>query len=512
MQRAATASESRRRRISSLAAPVVACALGVSLVLTPIAFAQEATPAGTPDASPVAETSAATVSEIYQVDVDEFPAVPVSVRLLRMTLAPGASSPMHTHPGHEIDLVESGTLTVNSGGDAVVIRDGEATTATLVEEPIGAGELVHFPPDVGMNLVNASDEDVVLLSAVFHPVNEDLTSTVYTDGTPEANAFDGVSYVVLGDGIIQDFAEGPATIHLESIEAESGASLPGDSGAALYSLVEGDFAFAVSDGDVQVSRTASPSLRPNAAVGQEFTLDPGDAAFFPSGVVDNDRANQGGSVSILRLSAESAAGAAGDPAAITMLESAVEEPVAAGEFAIDAIATVNTDSVNMRAEPTTSAEVVDQLSVDTEVRIIGGPEDADDFTWWQVALVDDETVVGWIAQDFLSLPGAPEPTEEPEATEEPEEEEAGSTPQPATDAQFQVGDIVQTTEDNIRIRDEPSTEGEPITTFLAGTQFEVTGDPVEADDYVWYPVTLVEGSESGWIAEDFLEPVEDDEE
>ncbi len=509
MQRVATASESRRRRISTLAAPIVACVLGASLVITPLAQAQDATPAGTPEASPVAETASADITELFRLDVESFPAVPVSVRLLRMTLAPGASSPMHTHPGYEFDLVESGTLTVDSSGDATVVRDGEETTGPLAGEAIAPGELVSFPPNTGMYLQNTSDEDVVLLSAVFHPVNADLPSTVYTDGTPASDAFDGVTYTVLGDGAIERFAEGPATISLESIDAAAGVNLPAASGASLYSLVDGDFSFAVDGGDVQVSRSASPGLRPNAAVGQEFTLEASDAAFFPGGVTEIDRANQGGPVTVLRLTAESAAGSESQPATIEMLETATGDALAPGEFGIDAIATVNTDSVNLRAEPTTSADVVQQLSIDTEVRIIDGPETADDYTWWQIALVDDETIIGWIAEDFLTLPDAPEPTEEPEATEEPDAE-GDSTPHADTDAEFQVGDIVQATEDNVRIRDEPTTDGEPLNVFPAGTQFEITGDPVEADDYVWYPVTLAGGSESGWTVADYLEPVEDE--
>jgi quercetin dioxygenase-like cupin family protein/uncharacterized protein YgiM (DUF1202 family) len=497
------------------------------LVLAPAALAQDATPESTPVASPVADQAAASITGLYSLDVDPFPAAPMSVRLLRLTLAPGASSPMHTHPGHEIDLVESGTLTVDTDGDASVITDGEPTTGVLAGEQLGAGQIVHFPAGTGMFLQNTSVEDVVLLSAVFHPVNEDLPTTEYADGNPPAESFEGVSFTVLGDGIIETFPEGPATISLVEIAAPAGAPLPASDGASMYSLVDGEFAFAVQDGSVQVSRSASPGLRPDAAQGQEFTLSTGDAAFFPNGVTETDRANQGGDLSLLRLTAVSAAGPQEGAASISFLETeAVDGGAASGEIGVGAIVVINTDSVNMRTEATTGSDVVQQLDTGTEVAIIGGPEEADDFTWWQVQLVDDESVNGWVAEDFLSLPDSPEAEQEPEATEEPAEDEAeatpeaegtpdaAGTPEAVTDADFQVGDIVATTEENVRIREEPTTVGEPFDVFPAGTEFEVTGEPTEADDFTWYPVTQVDDeSISGWIASDFLEPApEDDEE
>jgi sortase (surface protein transpeptidase) len=63
-------------------------------------------------------------------------------------------------------------------------------------------------------------------------------------------------------------------------------------------------------------------------------------------------------------------------------------------------ATVNTDGVNMRSEPTTAAEVVQVLSVGTVVTITGDTQDADGYTWAPIQLEDGTP--GWIVVDFLT--------------------------------------------------------------------------------------------------------------
>ena len=289
MHRVASAVEHHRSLLGRISSPVVACALGASLILTPVAHAQDSTPTASPEASPAAvqasDQDSVTTTGLFSYDLEAFPTAPVSIRLLRITLEPGASSPMHTHPGVELDFVESGTLTVTSDGEAdVASGDSAPTRLALSNDTLSAGDTVVFPAGVGMNLQNTSDQPVILLSAVFHPVSEGVPSLQYTDGEPAEGAFDGVSFQVLGDGIAQSFPAGPATINLETVEVPAGTDLPGQDGAALMSLVEGDMAFSVTEGDVQVSRAASPGLRPNAAPEQEFTLSAGDAAFFPAGV------------------------------------------------------------------------------------------------------------------------------------------------------------------------------------------------------------------------------------
>lgn len=518
MQRVAIVLEAQRGRLSRAGGSLVACALGASLLLAPGTYAQESTPEASPVASPVADQALSAITDLFSYELAEFPASPVSIRLLRITLQPGASSPMHTHPGPEFDLIESGTLTVDSEGDADLTRAGEAlVTGPLAAEQLAAGDLVVFPPGIGMNLTNASDEEVVILSAVFHPVSEDVPSTRYTEGDPAADAFDGVSFEVLGDGIVQSFPDGPATITLQDVVVPAGSDLPESLGTSLYSLVAGDFAFSVDSGDVQVSRTDSPGLRPNAAPQQEFTLAVGDAAFFPEGVAASPRADQDAELSVLRLTAEPSQPFSTGPASIAFMAPVEEAPAeeAITGIGIGAIVVTTADAVNVRAEPSTSADAVDQLDAGVELTIIDGPQDADEFTWWQVEVNDSEgPVVGWVAEDFISLPDAAETT--PEATEEPADAAAtpeSGTPEAVTDEDFVEGDVVVTNDENVRIRAEGSTNSEPVDAFPIGTELTITGAPVEADEFVWYPVTLVENdSISGWIAADFIDLAEEAEE
>lgn len=70
-----------------------------------------------------------------------------------------------------------------------------------------------------------------------------------------------------------------------------------------------------------------------------------------------------------------------------------------GELAVGGTAIVTDDGLNLRESASTEADVVTQLSAGQEVNIIGGPEEAGGYTWWQVQLGDG--LQGWVAGDFL---------------------------------------------------------------------------------------------------------------
>lgn len=71
-----------------------------------------------------------------------------------------------------------------------------------------------------------------------------------------------------------------------------------------------------------------------------------------------------------------------------------------GEIAVGGNATVTDNGLNMRSEPTTDASIVTTLAQGQQVSIVGGPEDGDGFTWWQIELEGGDT--GWVAADFLA--------------------------------------------------------------------------------------------------------------
>jgi hypothetical protein len=69
-----------------------------------------------------------------------------------------------------------------------------------------------------------------------------------------------------------------------------------------------------------------------------------------------------------------------------------------------------------------------------------------------------------------------------------------------------VGDTVETTEDQVNLRGEPTTSGTPVAELSLGTRLEVTGESVTADGYTWWPVTVVETGETGFVVGDFITP------
>ena len=79
-------------------------------------------------------------------DAGQYPVAPAFVRLLRIVLEPGASSPLHTHPGPEIALVERGTVTVQVGGPAKLVVTGP----TPGDGTPSAGELAPFDSEFEM--------------------------------------------------------------------------------------------------------------------------------------------------------------------------------------------------------------------------------------------------------------------------------------------------------------------------------------------------------------------------
>lgn len=66
--------------------------------------------------------------------------------------------------------------------------------------------------------------------------------------------------------------------------------------------------------------------------------------------------------------------------------------------------------------------------------------------------------------------------------------------------------VANTGGDGANLRDQASTEGAVVATLPDGTALEVTGDAVEAENYIWWPVSNADYE--GYIAEDFLELAE----
>ena len=76
-----------------------------------------------------------------------------------------------------------------------------------------------------------------------------------------------------------------------------------------------------------------------------------------------------------------------------------------------------------------------------------------------------------------------------------------ATPAPAA---IDPGTAVVTIEDRVNLRSSPSASAEILTELPIDTALTVTGEPVEADGYIWYPVDVTEGGDSGFVAANFI--------
>ena len=76
---------------------------------------------------------------------------------------------------------------------------------------------------------------------------------------------------------------------------------------------------------------------------------------------------------------------------------------ASGQITQGATVYVTEDAVRLRSGPSTSSDIVTGLTLGEKMTITGPSQQADGFTWWPVQDVNDPSISGFVAQDFLSL-------------------------------------------------------------------------------------------------------------
>lgn len=76
-------------------------------------------------------------------------------------------------------------------------------------------------------------------------------------------------------------------------------------------------------------------------------------------------------------------------------------------------------------------------------------------------------------------------------------------PEPVLD--LAEGDVVSITTTPLNLRAEPSTTAEIVTELDGTSTLTITGAPVEADGYSWYPVSVDATGESGYVASNYLQ-------
>jgi N-acetylmuramoyl-L-alanine amidase len=142
--------------------------------------------------------------------------------------------------------------------------------------------------------------------------------------------------------------------------------------------------------------------------------------------------------------------------------------------AVLVVATGDGSNLNLREEPSTDGEIIDQLPEGTSVTVLFGPESADGIDWYEVDT--DDFGSGWVAGEFLVYPAS----------------------------EIEVGDTVAVIDGTLNLRDEPGLDAEILDTLPDGTVLDVTDGPEEADGYTWFEVSNDDFG-PGWVAADFLD-------
>ena len=159
------------------------------------------------------------------------------------------------------------------------------------------------------------------------------------------------------------------------------------------------------------------------------------------------------------------------------------------------------DSMNLRAEAGTEAEVVSGLVQGDTVTIVSGPEVVDDLDWYQVDTAFGEQ--GWLAGVYLGAPGATADTSVgAQATVTPTAGESATPAAETTAAAFPEGSYIFVNSDTLNLRADASADAEIVSELTDGAIGTVTGAPVTAGDYDWYPVSFGTGDSTvtGFVA------------
>lgn len=85
----------------------------------------------------------------------------------------------------------------------------------------------------------------------------------------------------------------------------------------------------------------------------------------------------------------------------------------------------------------------------------------------------------------------------------------GSSEVPEAVTGLAEGDEV-TIGETLNLRKEPSANADIVAVINAGTELTITGQPVEADDYLWYPVKVNETGKEGFVVSNYLQTPADE--
>ena len=361
---------------------------------------------------------------MVQAVLTELPPPPAFVRLVRIRLDPGASVPLHTHPGPEFGRIESGVLTVRVEAEAVIAQASAGGTPQPPRVPpvgqefqLGPGDQIVYPAEVPLAFSNQGQQPTTLLALVILPAGSNHPpGAQWVGGTPGPEAMTGVTSQILGDAVATGWPSGQLLLVLDRLVLAPGDTIPSRNGPVMLSVELGHFQFALLEGEFQVSSGGS-GPQAIATPGVAYGLDPGEAVFFPNGMSEVPRPDQESVLVLLRFSvvgvdgegAETTPAAGNPPAEPTAVavapspESGAPTPPPASEgFAPNAAVVVTESGVRLRDTPSTAGEVVADLQPGRQLIVTGAAVEAEGIVWYPVQAADDPAVVGYISAEFLA--------------------------------------------------------------------------------------------------------------
>lgn len=351
---------------------------------------------------------------LLQATLDRQSAGPAALQLLRLTLEPGAESPLHAHPGPEFGVVESGTLTVRVTGRAVLLTAvrGAAGESGLVpvgvDVVLGPGDRIAYAPGTQMTFRNAGQERTTLLAATILPTGVGAPpGVVWAAGRPSDEDVAGLQSQLLGQAVAYTLGEGRYGVTLERLSLTAGSSVPSYPGPVLVAVEEGALAGSVLGGAVELPDTGTP-VAPETVGGTpetSFSIGSGEFLFFPEGMAQTPPLGGDGTVGLLRLGIVPVAADFGEPTATavppTSTPLAGVVPLAVGSRVVVAV-----QVARLRAEPSLEGPVLDGLEQGRVLIVTGAPEqDVSGLVWYPVKDANDSTLTGFVAADLIAPEG-----------------------------------------------------------------------------------------------------------
>ncbi len=382
---------------------------------------------------------------LFEATVEGTPIAPAFVRLIRIVLEPGASVPTHVHPGPEYNLVESGTLTATTEGRAVIF---EGESGAQSEAPVGE----PFDVTPGQTVVFLPETAFSFQNASDEPVQ--LLTVVLHPAGPQRPP--GISYPD-GDPAPDAYAGVANQILGDGVATQ----MPPDPVTVILERV-------TLEAGENLPETGSPVL---------LSLDGSNISILVTG----------GEVQVSRTArpgpqpasdtGEAYRLGSGDAMFFPNGHATIERGQQEGSVSFLRL-TLNGGDVG-EAIPASTPDAGGAMG-SIEIRGSTGETTGD-------------------ASETEATPAAttaPEPAETPESTEEVP---TGVIP---------VGSTVVTNDDQINLRESPSTASGVVAVIEQGTTLVVISDPVEAEGFTWYEVqSLDDPNLRGFMAGDFLDIV-----